>query len=285
MEYGSQYQYRSRSSRRNNNVSSNANSNAFKITDIETYGNKNNNSNRSITQNRKRKKHIGLKLLLAICIFIVLVFFFENLSILLNIAGQSRNSLAPANYTSALSNADVEKIIIHKDEYRGKFPALMQDDPRWSEFSYCGDTMTVSGCGPTCLSAVIIHLTKETQWNPAAVAIYAEQNGYSVPGTGTAWALMEDGFSKEKIQSYEVPLNENSINQELRSGNPIICSMRTGDFTTGAGHFIILTSIDKNENYTVHDPAHPENNGKTWNYNELEPQIKNMWAFSKKSFL
>lgn len=163
----------------------------------------------------------------------------------------------------------------------GGFPALMQWDPRWAYRTYGDDMMAVTGCGPTCLSAVAIHLTGNLELTPATVAAWAEADGYYAPGTGSTWQLMSEGAARLGLASEELPLGESQISAALRAGRPVICSMRQGDFTTGGGHFIVLTSIDEAGNISVHDPARNSNNARTWRYDEIAHQIKNLWAFSR----
>ncbi|MFR0735127.1 MAG: hypothetical protein ACLSHU_14020 [Oscillospiraceae bacterium] len=57
------------------------------------------------------------------------------------------------------------------------------------------DLLGLSGCGPTALSMVVIGMTGDISWNPAAVAQYAAEAGYVTENDGTAWALMSEGCS------------------------------------------------------------------------------------------
>lgn len=51
----------------------------------------------------------------------------------------------------------------------------------------------LSGCGPTCLSMVLLALTEDEEATPYEVARFSEENGYYVEGSGTAWSLMTEG--------------------------------------------------------------------------------------------
>ncbi|WP_334137619.1 C39 family peptidase [Muricomes intestini] len=94
----------------------------------------------------------------------------------------------------------------------------------------------------------------------------------------TLWSLMTDGVIKLGLHSTELSLDEDRMVQELSQGHPIICSMRPGDFTT-KGHFIVLYGY-RNGKFLVRDPNSRRNSKKLWSYRKLEPQIKNLWAFS-----
>lgn len=169
--------------------------------------------------------------------------------------------------------------VVSEDDLAGGFPRLMQWDIRWAYQPYGDDMLAVTGCGPACLSTVAIYLTGHMDFDPGYVARYAQKNGYYMQGTGTAWELMTQGAAGLGLSGEELPLDGALILSTLREGRPIICSVKEGDFTTGAGHFIVLVSADGDGNITVHDPARSANNARTWRYDDISHQIKNLWAF------
>lgn len=163
-------------------------------------------------------------------------------------------------------------------ECAGGVPLLIQWDKRWGYASYGDNNIALSGCAPTCLSMVIVGLTGNRKATPYQVARFAEENGYYVEGTGTAWSIMTEGAASYGIRGKEIPLSESKVVSELESGHPIICSMKVGDFTT-TGHFIVLTGT-KDGKIKVNDPNSPARSC-LWNYGTLEGQIRNLWAFCK----
>lgn len=163
------------------------------------------------------------------------------------------------------------------DVVQGQFPLLLQWDARWGYVRYGDDLLAVTGCGPTCLAMAAAGLTGDNTITPAAVAEQAQRDGYWVDGV-TSWALMTDGCRAWGLISEELPLTESAVTGALDEGRPIICSVRPGDFTT-TGHFILLAGVEDG-NIRVNDPNSPQNSGRTWTYDELEPQIRNLWAFS-----
>jgi len=64
----------------------------------------------------------------------------------------------------------------------------------------------------------------------------------------------------------------------LEAGSPIILALGKGDFTT-TGHYIVLTGWD-GQAFTVNDPNSRERSEKLWTYEQLEGQIRNIWAIS-----
>ncbi len=166
-----------------------------------------------------------------------------------------------------------------EDGYSGMFPEILQWDERWGYAPYGTSIIAVSGCGPTCVSMLVVGLTGDKTVTPAVVADYATQNHYVDENNDTTWAFMTSGVEHWGLTCRESNGNESEIAKELQEGHPIICSMRPGDFTD-IGHFIILTSYNNGE-VTICDPFSLENSKKSWNYSQISSQIKAVWVYSK----
>lgn len=176
------------------------------------------------------------------------------------------------------NNKNIENVIDLSNYKHSKIvPQLMQWDTRWGYAQYAGKIIGLSGCGPTCLSMVTIYITGNVDMNPRALAEFATSNDYAVDGTGTKWTLFSDGARKLGLDVTELPLDENRIVRNLEVGNPIICAMGPGDFTT-TGHFIVLTGAVDGK-IKINDPNCYKNSEKLWEYSEIMNQIKNLWAF------
>ena len=161
---------------------------------------------------------------------------------------------------------------------QGTIPLFLQWDERWGYETYGSDFLAITGCGPTCLSMVWCGLSGGTDLNPLRMAQYAEQEGYYVKGAGTAWDLMTYGAEELGLTTENIVFDADHILAKLRSGIPIICAMRPGDFTT-TGHFIVLTGVDEYGRIMVCDPNSRNNSEKTWDVEQLIPQIKNLWGY------
>lgn len=161
----------------------------------------------------------------------------------------------------------------------GKYPLLLQYDQRWGYGAYGSSTVVVSGCGPACLSMVVAGLTGDNGNTPYEIAQYANEHGYYVSGKGTKWTLMSEGAAHFGVTGKELPLSRGVIEGALSQGKPVICCMKPGDFTT-TGHFILITGTIDGQ-FTVNDPNSVQRSARLWDYETLEPQISNLWAFER----
>ncbi len=161
---------------------------------------------------------------------------------------------------------------------KGEVPFLYQIDPQWSAEPYAGGNILENGCGPTCLSMVYVSLTGKTDLDPAAMARFSEQSGFTVDGM-TAWTLMTDGAAILGLRSSELPASADDVRAELEEGRPIICSVRPGDFTT-TGHFIVLAGLTKDGQVMVRDPNSAGNGDHPWDLDRILGQCANLWSFS-----
>lgn len=156
-------------------------------------------------------------------------------------------------------------------------PLFLQWDERWGYKTYGSQVMGLTGCGPTSLSMVAVYLLNDTGKSPAWMADYSVENGYCVPGNGTAWELMSTGARRLGLTVTELPLVEQTVADNLNAGNPIIAIMGPGDFTD-TGHFIVLTGYEDGK-LVVNDPNSPKNSKQLWSFDQIQDQIQNLWAY------
>lgn len=193
-------------------------------------------------------------------------------------AGPQEVVSAPLPVTAA--TADELPTSTPRDQWRkGEMPHLYQIDAAWANAPYAGDTVGVSGCGPTSLAMVYVALTGDTDYDPPAMAQFSEGNGYVEEGL-TAWRLMTDGAAQLGLESYEVPASVDRLAAELLEGRPVICTVGPGDFTD-TGHFIVVAGLADDGTLVVHDPNSAENSAKTWDAQRVLSQCRNLWAFER----
>ena len=160
---------------------------------------------------------------------------------------------------------------------RETVPLFLQWDRRWGYRRYGSGVMGITGCGPTCLAMVGYYLTGDGDtFDPAAVAEFAELNGYYASGYGSSWTLISEGGVKLGLDVTEIPLVKKRMTDNLEVGNPIICAMGAGDFTS-TGHYIVITGL-KDGMFVVNDPNSVENSEMLWSYERIEDQIRNLWV-------
>ena len=112
--------------------------------------------------------------------------------------------------------------------------------------------------------------------NPKDVAAFAQDNGYYARGYGSSWTLISQGSAQLGLEAQELPLVKKKITTALEEGHPVILALGAGDFTT-TGHYIVLTGLE-NGFFRVNDPNSRDRSAKLWSYDQLEPQIRNIWA-------
>ncbi len=164
-------------------------------------------------------------------------------------------------------------------ELSADIPLLMQWDERWGYEDYGGFNVGISGCGPTCLSMILVGFTKNEELNPLNLADYAMNHNYYLRGTGTKWAFFSDVSELYGITCNEISVTEEDIIGELEKGHPVICSMRRGQFTR-AGHFIVLTEVN-NDVITINDPNSLALSQKEWDFYDIRSEIAHAWSFEQ----
>lgn len=165
-----------------------------------------------------------------------------------------------------------------EEETGADTPLLLQWDSRWGYYPYGESNIGIAGCGPTCMSMVILALTGNKDATPDKLADYSKKHGHYVPGSGTAWSFMTKAPAAYGVAVDTLGLDETAMKRRLDQGALIICAMRPGDFTT-TGHFIVIYGYDE-EGFKVNDPNSRERSGKAWPYSRIQNQIKNIWAYT-----
>ena len=173
-------------------------------------------------------------------------------------------------------NYDTTSGTLEASELDG-IPLFIQWDKRWGYDAYGNDVIGLSGCGPTCLSMIVIGLTKNQEATPDKLADYATEHGYYEQNSGTKWSFMDKVAAVYGVQGYYIYLSKDNMQEELSQGHPLVCAMRSGDFTS-QGHFIVIAGME-GDKFLVHDPNSIERSQQLWDYDTLQYQISAIWAF------
>lgn len=169
------------------------------------------------------------------------------------------------------------KVSLTENEVAAEIPLLMQWDERWGFEDYGSFNIGISGCGPTCLSMILVGLTKNEELTPLYIADYAMKNGYYMAGTGTMWALFTDFSILYDVACKDLAVAKEDILGELEKGHPVICSMRRGQFTR-AGHFIVLKKVE-DDIISINDPNSLAHSMSAWKYEDFSKEIAHAWSF------
>ena len=161
---------------------------------------------------------------------------------------------------------------------KGEVPYFIQYDSRWAFHSYGSSCMGNTGCGPTCLAMAAAGLTGNGSYTPDAVADYAYNAGYYVPGSGTSWELFTSGAKHFGVEGRQISAGKSEMESCLASGDVLIASLLPGDFTM-AGHFIVIYGTQLG-GFRVYDPSSVARSGVVWSFARLEPQIAQLWSLS-----
>ena len=160
-------------------------------------------------------------------------------------------------------------------------PLFLQWDQQWGYISYGSGVAGLTGCGPVCLSMCAYYLTGDPVMSPDHIIRFAIDNGYCVPGNGTSWTLISEGGVQLGLDVTEIPLVESRIYDNLEAGNPIICVMGPGDFTT-TGHYIVMVGLEDGL-IRVNDPNSIANSQTLWAFDQIQDQIRNLWVIRSEN--
>lgn len=162
-------------------------------------------------------------------------------------------------------------------------PLFIQWDRQWGYKDYVGNIAGLSGCGPTCLSMVKFHFSRDPKMHPAYMMDFAQANkAYANTAGATQWALFSQGAKELGLEVTELTgeqiRSEEKIAQVLDSGKVIVANVGPGVFTE-IGHYLVVCGYEDGK-FKINDPNSPANSEKLWEFQEFSDQIKMMWAFS-----
>lgn len=156
----------------------------------------------------------------------------------------------------------------------GLFVYYNQTDDRWAHALFGPrDPILTHGCGPTVL-AMLISSYSSTSLNPREAADWAAQNGYCIPGEGSAHTIIEGGCAAFGLSA--VPLSAptpDAILKALSDGKVVVALMGPGYFTD-SGHFVVIIKALEDQTVRIADPANLEHCGANWPLPFLISQLK-----------
>lgn len=149
-----------------------------------------------------------------------------------------------------------------------------QGDIRWANFLYGGqDPIRQFGCGPTAIAMLINSFTDHSV-TPVETAVWAAENGYYAPQSGSYHSLIPDGLSAFGlcVKSVSSP-SVQAAKEELAQGHLLVALMGKGALTQN-GHFIIIVQTQGEDDAYIADPNSYENSTLTWSLTQLIGELK-----------
>ena len=103
--------------------------------------------------------------------------------------------------------------------------------------------------------------------DPAAVAEYAQTQGYYAEGSGTDWEFMNQGLLLALACSPKCfLLDEGRMTTALDEGRPPDLRHGPGRLTDN-GHFIVVTGYT-GQGFTIRDPNSPRRSAQVWSFDQ-----------------
>ena len=162
-------------------------------------------------------------------------------------------------------------------------PLFIQWDKQWGYLDYTGSVAGLAACGPTCMSMIMYHFTRDPMYTPAYMMKFAESNpSWAVKGYGTQWAFFKEGgkalgLDVKELNSDQMK-SEKQIAKVLESGRVIVMNVKPGIFTT-VGHYMLIVGYEDGK-FRVNDPNSPSNSETLWEFEQFSDQIRMMWSFA-----
>ncbi len=162
-------------------------------------------------------------------------------------------------------------------------PLFIQWDQQWGYKDYVGNVAGLSGCGPTCMSMVMYHFTRDPNMHPAYMMDFAQSNSaYATVGGATLWGFFKQGGAElgltVKEMTYDDLHIERNMKRLLESGKVLVVNVGPGIFTE-IGHYMVIAGYEDGK-FIINDPNSPANSAKRWEFSEFQKELKMGWIFS-----
>ena len=123
--------------------------------------------------------------------------------------------------------------------------------------------------------------------DPPHMAVWAYQNGYYCPGSGSYHSLIP-GAAEEYGLTAKGNLTAQEIVDALENDELVVAIMAKGHFTKN-GHFIVLRGVTREGKILVADPASVERSNQKWDLSLIMNEARKgagaggpFWAIGKK---
>lgn len=165
----------------------------------------------------------------------------------------------------------------------GDMILLLQTDERWKDTPYGSGSVTndlaTNGCAITSL-AMVRSFYEGREVAPTEILDWSKNN-YYISGQGTAWSIFPDFAAKFGLNCTELGTNPEHIQAALNAGDPVVISVKPGEFTN-VGHIMVLKN-DLQGNLILYDPndaADKRHFEKPYTLTQILDQTAGAWQYS-----
>ena len=138
-------------------------------------------------------------------------------------------------------------------------------------------SVKTSGCGAACVASVGQYMTGDKSYDPQSLFEWAHENGY-YHGDGLGHDALSAMAKLFKLRSKWTD-SEETVLKSLRAMRPVVAHMAHGTFSTGTGHYIILTGVTDDGLIVVHDPGSRKRSGKAYDLDLIIKESKGNQPF------
>lgn len=138
-------------------------------------------------------------------------------------------------------------------------------------------SVRTSGCGATCASMVIRHLTGERGASPQALFDWAYDSGHYF-GQGLGHECLEEMLRLNGVEGRWIENSKVEVYLALLEKKPVIAHLGPGTFTR-EGHYIVLRGVDQYGRVYVNDPSSLQRSTTAYPLDMLISQARNAAAF------
>lgn len=158
---------------------------------------------------------------------------------------------------------------------------ISQNNKKYYEIAYSGSNMNVHGCGPISLTMALNMLSGQSKYDAETLALWAKNNGYMDPTSGTVWAFIDEYAKEQDFNVEQTALTAEDLSREFSQGAVVITCMGKGAFTE-EGHFIVLSGMDSQGDIRVVDPVSIYRTNKNWPAQQILKESKGTFWVLKR---
>lgn len=159
---------------------------------------------------------------------------------------------------------------------------VSQNNQKYYDIAYSGDNMHISGCGPISLTMALNMLGEKSIYDAETLAIWAKNNGYMDPQSGTQWSFITDFSESQGFEVHGAEITDASDFAECFDGNSVIITVMDKGVFTDSGHIIVLAGMDSQNQIQVVDPISIYRTNKNWSADQIIKESKGtFWVISK----